>query len=109
MNFSEYQEKAWETALYPDSGNNIYYPALGLGGEAGEVLNKAKKVMRDHDGVVTDEYQKIFKKELGDVLWYLAAIATELEIDLAEIAQFNIDKLSDRQERGTLKGDGDDR
>lgn len=109
MKFSEYQEKAWETAVYPDQGNNIYYPALGLGGEAGEVLNKAKKVMRDHEGVVTDEYAEIFKKEIGDVLWYIAAIATELELDLDEIAEYNIGKLASRKERGTLKGDGDDR
>jgi NTP pyrophosphatase (non-canonical NTP hydrolase) len=109
MNLSEYQEKASTTALYPDAGNNLYYPALGLGGEVGEVLNKVKKIMRDHDGKVTDEYRDILKKELGDVLWYVAALASELGLKLDDIAQANIDKLASRKERGTLSGDGDNR
>ena len=109
MQLSEYQEKAKTTALYPNVGNNLSYPALGLGGEVGEVLNKVKKVDRDHEGKVTDEYRAIFKKEIGDVLWYIAALATELNLDLNDIAQANIDKLLSRKERGTLHGDGDDR
>jgi len=109
MNLSEYQEKALTTALYPNQGNNPYYPALGLGGEVGEVLNKVKKIMRDHDGKITDEYREILKKELGDVLWYTAALATELGIDLEEVARLNLEKLASRKERGTLGGDGDNR
>jgi len=109
MNFTEYQQKAKTTAMYPNLGSNINYPALGLGGETGEVLNKVKKIMRDHDGKITDEYREILKSELGDVLWYTAALANELKLDLGEIAQANIDKLFSRKERGTLHGDGDNR
>ena len=109
MNLSEYQEKALTTALYPNQGSNPYYPALGLGGEIGEVLNKVKKIMRDHDGKITDEYRDILKKELGDVLWYLAAMATELDLDLNKVAQLNLNKLASRKERGVLSGDGDNR
>ncbi len=109
MNLSEYQEKALTTALYPNQGSNPYYPALGLGGEVGEVLNKVKKIMRDHDGKLTDEYREILKKELGDVLWYVAALATELGLNLDEVAGLNLEKLASRKERGTLSGDGDNR
>lgn len=109
MNFFEYQEKASTTALYPNAGNNLYYPALGLGGETGEVLNKIKKVMRDHDGNVTDEYREILRNELGDVLWYVAALAKELNLDLDDIAQANLEKLFSRKERGVLGGSGDNR
>lgn len=109
MNLSDYQQKASMTALYPNAGQNLYYPALGLGGETGEVLNKIKKVMRDHGGIVTDEYREILRNELGDVLWYVAALARELNLDLDDIAQANIEKLSSRKKRGTLGGDGDQR
>ncbi|MEK7620253.1 MAG: nucleoside triphosphate pyrophosphohydrolase family protein [Patescibacteria group bacterium] len=109
MNLSEYQKKASTTALYPNAGNNLYYPALGLGGEVGEVLNKVKKVMRDHGGTVTDEYRETLRSELGDVLWYVSALAGELNLNLDDIAQANIEKLFSRKERGTLVGDGDNR
>jgi NTP pyrophosphatase (non-canonical NTP hydrolase) len=109
MKLSDYQTKARVTALYPDAGSNPYYPALGLGGEVGEVLNKVKKVMRDHDGQITNEFRDDLKKELGDVLWYVAALATELNLNLDEIAEANIEKLYSRKERGVLKGSGDDR
>lgn len=109
MNLSDYQNKALTTALYPNMGSNPYYPALGLGGEVGEVLNKVKKIMRDHDGQITDEYREALKKELGDVLWYVAALASELDLDLDEIAQLNLEKLASRKERGVLSGDGDNR
>lgn len=109
MDLSDYQKKASTTALYPDMGQNLYYPALGLGGEVGEVLNKIKKVMRDHGGAVTDEYREILRSELGDVLWYVAALARELGLNLDDIAQANLDKLFSRKERGALGGDGDTR
>lgn len=109
MELSDYQKKAQMTALYPDAGSNLYYPALGLGGEVGEVLNKVKKVMRDHDGKITDEFREVLKSELGDVLWYVAALARELNLDLDDIAQANLEKLSSRKERGVLQGSGDDR
>jgi NTP pyrophosphatase (non-canonical NTP hydrolase) len=109
MNLSEYQEKAGTTALYPNVGNNPYYAALGLAGEAGEIANTIKKIMRDDDGTITDEKRKEVKKELGDVLWYVACTATEMGLNLDEVAQANLDKLASRKERGTLHGNGNDR
>jgi len=109
MQFSDYQTAAWKTAEYPQAGENLYYAALGLGGEAGEMLNKIKKIMRDQENILTDEYRELCKAELGDVLWYVAALATELHIDLDKVAASNIEKLSSRQERGTLGGSGDTR
>lgn len=109
MEFKEYQEKAWSTAVYPNKGSNIYYPTLGLAGEAGEVCEKMKKIMRDDNGVVSAEKKELIKKEIGDVLWYCAALSTELGIDLNDVAQTNIDKLFSRKERNTLHGSGDNR
>lgn len=109
MDFKEYQEKSRKTAIYPKIGENYVYPALGLGDEAGEVLGKIKKIFRDKNGVLSDETRIELKKELGDVLWYLAQLATELELSLDEIAKGNIEKLYSRMDRGTLHGDGDNR
>ena len=109
MNFEEYQKKSRKTAVYPKAGDNVYYPTLGLTGEAGEVANKIKKIMRDKNDQVDDETREIMEGELGDVLWYVAQIATELNLSLDEIAQKNIDKLYSRMERGKLSGDGDNR
>lgn len=109
MDFEEYQKKAWETAIYPRKGSNISYPALGLGGESGEVLEKIKKIMRDENEKVTDEKIKELIKEMGDVLWYLAALCTELKINLNEVAENNIKKLNLRKEQGKLHGNGDNR
>ncbi len=85
------------------------YPALGLAGEAGEVAEHAKKAIRDDAGNVSDERRAAMSKELGDVLWYVAQLATELELSLEEIAAQNLEKLLSRQQRGVLSGDGDDR
>jgi len=104
-----YQEEAWETAIYPAKGENLYYPALGLAGEAGEVCNKIKKIMRDQDGSPTPEQKHEIAKELGDVLWYLATLATELNSHLGCIAGANLEKLADRKKRNTLGGSGDNR
>lgn len=109
MKLSEYQEKAGTTALYPNVGENPYYAALGLAGEAGEIANTIKKIMRDDDGMITEEKRKEVKKELGDVLWYVACTASEMGLNLDEVAQANLDKLASRKERGTLHGDGNDR
>lgn len=109
MDFKEYQEKSRKTAIYPKVGENFVYPALGLGDEAGEVLGKIKKVFRDKNGIVDEETKAAIKKELGDVLWYLAQLSTELEISLQDVAESNIEKLYSRMERGTLHGDGDNR
>ena len=110
MTFKEYQGAARATAIYPgkDTGN-VVYPVLGLAGEAGEIANKVKKILRDDNGQVTMEKITEMKKELGDVLWYLAQVATELNLPLEDIAADNIARLKSRQERGTLKGSGDNR
>ena len=109
MNFDEYQKKSAKTAIYPKIGHRVVYPTLGLAGEAAEIANKVKKIWRDDDGKITDDKVKQLKKELGDVLWYVSQVATELELNLGEIAKLNIDRLQSRQKRGTLTGDGDDR
>jgi len=109
MEFNEYQEKARKTAIYPDINNNYIYPTLGLVGEAGEVAEKIKKVIRDNEGIITEEKKQEIKKELGDVMWYLANLSKELGLDLNDVAQGNLDKLYSRMDRGTLHGDGDNR
>ncbi len=109
MNFQEYQEKSRKTALYPNKDNNFIYLTLGLVGEAGEVAEKIKKLIRDKDGIIDDAFKESVQKELGDVLWYLSQLATELGLNLDEIAQKNIEKLYSRLERGVINGDGDDR
>jgi NTP pyrophosphatase (non-canonical NTP hydrolase) len=96
MNFEEYQSEARKTALYPRRLDNLEYPTLGLAGEAGEVANIVKKIQRDHDGVLTEEIRAKLKDELGDVLWYIAACADELDLTLAEVAEFNVHKLARR-------------
>src|SRR3989344_7143388 len=105
MDFNEYQKQAWKTAIYPNKGNNIFYPALGLGGECGEVLEKIKKIMRDNEGEISEKKKEELMKEMGDVFWYLAALATELNLNLNEIAEKNISKLNSRKERDILHGE----
>lgn len=107
MNFEEYQQKSRKTAKYPEAGNNFVYPTLGLTGEAGEVAEKIKKVLRDNGGKIDDEAKKLIKKELGDVLWYVAQLATELGLSLDDVANHNIEKLLSRLERDKLGGSGD--
>lgn len=110
MKFSDYQEMAFSTAVYPDKGTGAFaYPALGLAGEAGEVSEKLKKCIRDHNWDVPPEKKAEIKKELGDVLWYVAALCTELGLRMGEVAGENLNKLFDRKDRGKLKGDGDNR
>ena len=109
MNFAEYQSEALKTAVYPNRRSNITYPVLGLNGEAGEIAEKVKKIMRDKNGIVDDEIRGAIKKELGDVLWYVAALCDELGLDMNDVAVTNIKKLKDRQLRDALHGSGDDR
>lgn len=109
MHANTYQKCALETAIYPNRGNNFAYPALGLAGEAGEVADKLKKVIRDNDGVLTNTVRDAVAKELGDVLWYVAVLASEINYDLGDLMQMNIDKLNSRKERGVLSGSGDNR
>ena len=109
VRLDRYQAWARQVAIYPDVGNNLIYPALGLAGEAGEFCNKVKKVQRDHGGVLTEEMRDSLAKELGDVLWYLAACAWEIRYSLVKIAIMNLKVLFSRKDRGVLKGDGDER
>jgi NTP pyrophosphatase (non-canonical NTP hydrolase) len=109
MDLNQYQDSALKTAIYPNQGQNFSYPALGLMGEAGEVADKLKKVIRDNDGVLTDPVRDAVAKELGDCMWYLAVLANELDYDLNTIAEDNLLKLLSRQERGVLSGSGDNR
>jgi len=108
VELSDYQRLSRRTAEYPRTGW-LAYPALGLAGEAGEVAEHAKKAIRDDAGTISDERRRAMSKELGDVLWYVAQLATELELDLGEVAEANLEKLLSRQRRGVLSGSGDDR
>jgi NTP pyrophosphatase (non-canonical NTP hydrolase) len=109
LTFNEYADNAHKTALYPDRGDNIYYPAFGLCGESGEIAEKIKKMIRDGDGILTDELRSSLAKELGDVLWYIAALSHEIGFELEDIAKMNNEKLLDRLARNKIKGSGDDR
>lgn len=109
MDFKEYQRRSQVTALYPQVGDNFVYPTLGLVNEAGEVAGKLKKTIRDDDGIITEKKKEEVAQELGDVLWYLAQVATELRLDLDMIATKNIEKLRSRKERGVIGGSGDER
>lgn len=120
-NFNDYQRMAKTTAKYPGSGlgggsiryttqaAGLTYTALGLAGEAGEVANTVKKIMRDDNGVLSEDRREQIAAELGDVLWYLAMVAEELYEDLEQIAGRNLEKLADRSDRNVIGGDGDTR
>ncbi len=110
MNFNDYQNKSAKTMIVEGPGlTRLYYCALGLANESGEVAGKVKKVIRDRDGKVDDEAKSLIGAELGDVLWYLARLADEIDLKLDDVAQENLDKLLSRLDRGTIKGDGDKR
>ena len=109
MTLNEYQAKALETAIYPNIGKNIIYPALGLCSESGEVAGKVKKMLRDDGGELSEVKRQELIEELSDCMWYLAVIASELGVTLEEVAQRNVDKLLSRKERGVLGGSGDNR
>ena len=110
MTLEEYQNFTKSLTVYPKEGSQgLYYTCLGLCGEAGEVANKIKKVMRDNHGFVSVEKREELKKELGDIAWYLSQLAAELNLSLDEVFEENVKKLTSRKERGTLQGDGDNR
>ena len=109
MNFKEYQKKASKTAIYPKRYETIY-PALGLCGEAGEVAEKIKKSIRDGlDYLQEEKFKEDLTKELGDVLWYVAALASDLDISLDDVAKKNLQKLDSRKKRNMIGGSGDNR
>ena len=107
MDFRDYQQKAVETAIYP-APSAVVYPALGLANEAGEVLGKIKKIIRDGN---SDYWSNavIIGDEIGDVLWYIAALCDDLGLEMNDIAKANLNKLASRKERGVLQGSGDNR
>ena len=106
--FDDYQTIAVGTAVY-STDIRILYPALGLAGEAGEVANKVKKIYHDDGGQVTDDRREQIARELGGVLWYVAIVCTDLNLNMGDVARENVAILASRQERGTLHGDGDER
>lgn len=106
LTLNQYQKMALETAIYPQP---IIYPTLGLTGEAGEVSDKVKKVLRDNNSIFTEDKKTEIAKEIGDVLWYCATLSHDIGYTLEEIAQMNYDKLHSRQLRGKLHGSGDNR
>tara|TARA_R110000772_G_scaffold150855_1_gene261585 strand:- start:77 stop:451 length:375 start_codon:yes stop_codon:yes gene_type:complete len=108
MDFNKYQETAVSTAIYPDT-HRILYPALGMAGEAGEVANKVKKIIRDGTDNLPEDWKDQLASEIGDVLWYCAALSNDIGIPLARIATQNRDKLLERKQKGTIGGSGDKR
>jgi NTP pyrophosphatase (non-canonical NTP hydrolase) len=107
--FDTYQRESRRTWSLIHTDHAIVYPTLGLANEAGEVAGKVKKIFRDRGGVISEEDRQALKGELGDVLWYLAQICTELDLSLSEVAEANLEKLFSRLERGAIGGDGDTR
>lgn len=109
LSLTQYQRRASLTAVYPGSGEDmgLAYVALGLTGEAGEIANKAKKLLRGDDNA--DELREALRAEVGDVLWYVAMLCGELGVMLEDVAQSNLNKLNARKTAGTLKGTGDER
>lgn len=110
MTLEEYQKQALKTVLSTgDDFKDMLHWVLGLNGEAGEVAEKLKKIIRDRNSEITEEDRQELAKELGDVLWYIAVFAHDLGVPLQDIAQANLDKLASRQNRGVLGGSGDNR
>lgn len=108
MNFNDYQTACHETAIYPRE-QSLEYLTLGLVGEAGEVANKVKKIIRDHGGKIDLHQSSALAKELGDVLWYAAELAGVIGYDFDQVARANIEKLFLRKQVGTISGEGDNR
>lgn len=111
MEMDEYQKLASRTALMnrQDEHYRLMYMSMGLAGEAGEVVEKVKKLIRPAEVVISEEKREDLKKEIGDVLWYVSQLAVQLGLSLEDIAAFNIKKLADRAERGVVHGEGDTR
>lgn len=108
MTFDDYQKAAVATAIYPDD-LKLIYPAIGLAGETGEVMEHIKKTIRDNNRQLTEDRRHALAKELGDVLWYIANLAEDAGLSLADIARQNIEKVNSRKARGVQLGSGDNR
>jgi NTP pyrophosphatase (non-canonical NTP hydrolase) len=109
MDLNDYQKAALRTAAPKEKKNELFHLLLGLVGETGEIAEKAKKIVRDQDSDFSRWDIEDFKKELGDTLWYVAVIADYFGVPLEDVAQLNIAKLADRQQRAMLGGSGDNR
>lgn len=110
MTIDEYQKLALTTAIsHPDPLMDKTIWVMGIAGEAGEVVEKWKKLVAYRDGKITTEDMAELKKEMGDVIWYIAVLAHSLGISLDDVLQTNVDKLASRKARGVTKGSGDNR
>ncbi len=111
MDFNEYQALASRTANFEGKQKEyeLLYLTLGIAGEAGEIAEKVKKLIRNDDGALSDEKREDLKREIGDVLWYLSQLARTLAIPFDDVARANIEKLADRAKRGVIKSKGDSR
>ena len=110
MNFNDYQKQAKATSTIDPNGITApYYFALGLNGEAGEIAEKLKKIIRNHDNDISKLDVDDFKKELGDVLWYVAMMSEQVGLTLEDVANTNLAKLADRKARSVIKSTGDNR
>ena len=103
-----YQQVAKTTAIYPRE-QAIIYPTLGLTGEAGEVANKVKKIIRDDGNKINESLVQEISAEIGDCLWYISVLADDIGVKLSDIANSNLLKLENRKKKGTIHGSGDDR
>lgn len=108
LNFEIYSKKALKHSMPNDTNKQAVF-VMGLCGEAGEIAEKFKKLLRDADGEMTEEFKQETTKELGDVLWYINALSNELGVSLENVAQANLNKIESRFERNTQHGDGDNR
>lgn len=124
LSFNDYQDLSFGFAAYPECrviseqedptgplsvSARYIYPALGLSGEAGEVAEKIKKIIRDDNGIISEQKKTELKKEIGDILWYCAALSKELGFTLESVARTNLEKLTSRKQRNVLHGEGDNR
>ncbi|ADB35580.1 MazG nucleotide pyrophosphohydrolase [Kribbella flavida DSM 17836] len=109
MNLNDYQQAALRTAAPKDKPNELFHLLLGLVGETGEIAEKAKKIVRDHNSDFSRWDLDDLTKELGDTLWYVAVLADHFGVSLDDVAHRNIAKLADRQSRAALGGSGDNR
>ena len=106
LDFNKYQIETRKPKIYSD---DIIYPSLGLSGEVGELMNQIKKIYRDDNGKISTVRKTDLKKEIGDVLWYIARVADDLNIDLTEAVELNLEKLNSRMDRGKIGGAGANR
>lgn len=110
MTLDDYQKEALVTAVFNDDEfKDLAHWVFGITGEAGEIAEKIKKIIRDKNGEVTEADKEELVKEIGDVLWYLAVLSKHLGYDFEEVGKQNIAKLRSRQARDKIKGSGDNR